>query len=80
MLRWLASGGTYDDMFGYIRPVPLHRWLASGGAPPYQRTLEGLCRAGLAAWESRPYPTGVNTYRVLCITAAGRAVLTGQVD
>jgi len=70
MLRWLASGGIYDDKYGYVRSVP-----AFGGPPPYQRTMESLCRAGWAAWETRPYSTGVNTYQVLRITAAGELVL-----
>jgi hypothetical protein len=74
VLRWLASGGTYDDWWGHVRSVP-----AIGGPPAYQRTVESLCRAGWAAWETRPKATGVTTYRVLRITAEGRAALA-QVD
>jgi hypothetical protein len=70
VLRFLASGGTYDDKWGYVRSVPF-----LGGPPAYQRTAESLCRAGWAAWETLSYPTGVNTYQVLRITAEGRAAL-----
>lgn len=75
VLRWLASGGGYDDLMGYVRPVPVARWLAAGGPQGNERTLESLCRAQLAAWEPQTSPSGVSTYRILRITDAGRAVL-----